>query len=256
MSETGRNQPMHQPLVENSGGTADIVLVCEHASHAIPEALNGLGLASGDELSHAAWDPGALALARAMSAALDAPLVSARISRLVHDCNRPAGAPEAMPARTETIEVPGNAGLTEADRAERARLYYTPFHEALERVLDARPGPAALVTVHSFTPFWHGVPREVELGILHDSDARLADALLDRAAAGTGLRLARNEPYGPGDGVTHTLREHGVAKGRANVMLEIRNDLIADAPAQGRLGEMLAACLREALDDLGRGAAA
>jgi len=256
MSEPQDAEWGHVPLVENAGGAVRVVLVCEHASNAIPAALGGLGLAPGDELSHAAWDPGALGVARAMSAALDAPLVAATVSRLVHDCNRPAGAPEAMPARTEAIAVPGNAGLGAEDRAARGRLCYTPFHETLGQVLDARPGPTALVTVHSFTPVWHGEKREVEIGILHDSDTRLADLLLDRAAERTGRRIARNEPYGPGDGVTHTLKAHGVEKGRANVMLEIRNDLIADEAAQGRMGALLAALVAEALDDLGQGAAA
>lgn len=250
------DQPGHRPLVENPRGRAGVVVVCEHASPAIPADLNGLGLAAVDALSHAAWDPGALGVARAMGRALDAVLVAATVSRLVHDCNRPAGAPEAMPSRTETVEIPGNAGLSAEDRAERARLYYEPFRRTLADCIRSRPAPSVLVTVHSFTPRWHGAPRDVELGILHDADARLADAVLARAPAHTGLRTARNEPYGPAHGVTHTLREHAVGTGAANVMIEIRNDLIADDAAQARMGGMLAALLTEALAELGTGSVA
>ncbi|TCO70361.1 N-formylglutamate amidohydrolase [Rhodovulum euryhalinum] len=242
------------PEIVNAAGQGAVVLVCEHASNAIPAAFAGLGLAPGDEASHAAWDPGALGVARAMAAALDAPLVAATVSRLVHDCNRPGGSPGAMPPLTETIAIPGNRDLTRADRADRARRYYAPFRDALEAVLAARPG-AALVTVHSFTPIWHGVPRAVEIGILHDADARLADAMLVAAPFRTGHVVARNEPYGPQDGVTHTLREHGVGKGRLNVMLEIRNDLIAGDAAQARMGVMLAGLVTAALAGLGQGAA-
>jgi len=256
MTLTAKHQAPHLPLVENAGGTAPALIVCEHASNAIPATLHRLGLAPGDEMSHAAWDPGALGVARALAGALDAPLISATVSRLVHDCNRPAGTPEAMPARTETIRVPGNEGLSEPERALRGRLYYRPFFEALSRTLDARPGHCALVSVHSFTPVWHGVARQVQLGILHDTDIRLAQAVLRHAPAHTDLRLGRNEPYGPEDGVTHTLRVHGVDKGRANVMVEIRNDLIADEAAQAEMGAMLARVLKGALSDLWQGAVA
>ena len=97
-----------------------------------------------------------------------------------------------------------------------------------------------LVTVHSFTPVYHGRPRAVEIGVLHDADSRLADALLDTAAAHTTADVQRNAPYGPGDGVLHTLHEHALPHGLLNVMLEIRNDPIADAPAQRSMAYMLA----------------
>ena len=47
------------------------------------------------------------------------------------------------------------------------------------------------------------------------------------------------------DGVTHTLREHAIARGLPNVMIEVRNDLI-DTPSgvnriTGLLAPMLAA---------------
>ncbi|SIO21936.1 Predicted N-formylglutamate amidohydrolase [Rhodovulum sp. ES.010] len=253
MPEHGSDASEHRPLVENAGGAGPFVVVCDHASNAIPPGLARLGLAPGDEASHAAWDPGALGVARALSGALDAPLVAAAVSRLVHDVNRPEGSAEAMPKRTETVTIPGNAGLTMAHRAARGRRYYVPFHAAIEEVYAARP-KAALVTVHSFTPVWHGTRRAVEIGIVHDSDSRLADAMLARPPAGR--RAGRNDPYGPEHGVTHTLRRHGVERGRLNVMLEIRNDLVADAEAEAAMGRMLAEWVAAARADLGQGAGA
>ncbi|MGC9417613.1 MAG: N-formylglutamate amidohydrolase [Rhodovulum sp.] len=255
MAATTQSEFGDRPLVENASGRGQVVVVCDHASNAIPERFKGLGLAPGDAESHAAWDPGALGVARSMARLLDAPLVAASVSRLVHDVNRPAGSPEAMPVRSETISVPGNTALSEAERADRAQLYYEPFHAAVETILAARGAPVALVTVHSFTPVWHGVPRDVEIGILHDLDRRLAEAMLTLAAERTCRRVARNEPYGPKDGVTHTLNRHGDRKGRLNVMLEIRNDLIVDDAAQARTGIVLANLVREALNEVEQGAA-
>ncbi len=57
-------------------------------------------------------------------------------------------------------------------------------------------------------------------------------------------KVSRNYPYGPADGVTHTLKRHGLTREIANVMLEIRNDLISDNAGQqqwaGHIAELLA----------------
>ncbi len=240
-----------KPAVEvhNPGGAGPCVLVCEHASCAIPAALGTLGLRDEDRKSHAVWDPGAFGVACALSALLDAPLVAARYSRLVYDCNRPPEAPSAMPERTELVEVPGNAGLDAVTRQIRVGEFYIPFTRALAGAIAAHPAPRpALVTIHSFNPTYFGRPREVELGILHDSDSRLADALL--AALPGGGTVRRNSPYGPEDGVTHTLRVQGVDRGLPNVMIEIRNDLIATETEQRRMAADLAEALKRALAGL------
>lgn len=242
----------------NADGRGPILLVCEHASNHIPDAYDGLGLSPEARLSHAAWDPGAEPLARLLSEAFDAPLVAGRVSRLVYDCNRPPEAADAMPAQSETIAVPGNRGLAAAARAARARMVYKPFSAALAGAIAARQAqgtPFALVTVHSFSAVWFGKPREVEIGILHDTDARLADLMLAEAPALAPRRIARNAPYGPEDGVTHTLRRHGLAGGLPNVMIEARQDLLRDSAGQAAIAAELAQMLRPALARLGLGEA-
>jgi predicted N-formylglutamate amidohydrolase len=236
--------------IVNGDGRGPVLLVCEHASNHFPAAWGDLGLDAAARESHAAWDPGAEALATLLAHALDAPLVAGRVSRLIYDCNRPPEDPSATPARTETIDVPGNAGLDEAGRAARVRAVYAPFTEALAGLIARRRAQGAafaLVTVHSFSPTWFGVPREVETGILHDTDSRLADAMLAHAPALPHRRIARNAPYGPEDGVTHTLRLHGLANGLPNVMLELRNDLLRSAPAREEIAAELLRLLRPAL---------
>lgn len=230
-------------------GSGPFLLICEHASKRIPAAYGTLGLSQEALESHIAWDPGARAVALGLSARLRAPLVASTVSRLVYDCNRPPDDPTAMPARSEIYDIPGNASLSPDDRAARARRVYAPFRDAVDATIDgrlARGIDTALVTVHSFTPVYHGRPRSVEVGVIHDADAALADALLDLVAGGHRLRFARNEPYTAADGVTHTLKRFGVARGLPNVMLEIRNDLIATPEAQERMAEDLAGLLTAA----------
>lgn len=234
----------------NAGGTSPVVLACEHASSFIPDHLDHLGLKPEDRQSHAAWDPGALAVAEHLSERLNAKLVASNVSRLVYDCNRPPDAAGAMPERSERITVPGNVGLDAAAREKRAATYYEPFRQAVASAMSATVSPI-LITVHSFTPIFDGKQRSVEIGILHDSDSRLADAMLVAAAGGM-QDVRRNEPYGPQDGVTHTLKEHAITGEHPNVMIEIRNDLIADEEEQVQIASQLVAWLALALPQIAK----
>lgn len=234
----------------NPAGASRVFLVCEHASNTIPPAYGNLGLRPWQLASHIAWDPGALSVARHVSRKLDAPLLAATISRLIYDCNRSPEAPDAIPARSEDQDIPGNRDLDPEARDRRVQEVYWRFEAALAEELRRRGPDAVLVTIHSFTPQWMGVPREVEIGVLHDRDRRLADAVLELAPQYTEHLVRRNEPYGPEDGVTHTLRRHGLQNSLANVMIEIRNDLITDEASQERMGEMLARLIEAALGRL------
>ncbi|TAK52575.1 MAG: N-formylglutamate amidohydrolase [Gammaproteobacteria bacterium] len=230
-------------VIVNPVGRGGFVLACEHAAPDMPPEYANLGLA--DELlrTHIAWDPGALGVAEELAARLDAPLVRARYSRLLYDCNRPPEAPDAITPHSEVHAIPGNVGLTPAARRQRIERFYEPYRAALAATVQDRLAAGArpvLVTVHSFTPVYRGQRRELDLGILHDTDTRLADELLARVPVGGGLRVARNAPYGPWDGVTHTLRLHALPHGLLNAMIEIRNNLIADPAAQATLAARLA----------------
>lgn len=237
--------------VTNAGGAAPVVLVCEHASRAIPTALRDLGLDATARQSHAVWDIGATGLARRLSERLDAPLVSAALSRLVYDCNRSPDAPDAIPARTEIYDIPGNRDLRADARRDRHDRVHGPFHAQLAetcRRQEARCGrPVAIITVHSFTPVWLGRARAVEIGFLHHGDDRLARAALAAERARGAYRAALDEPYSAADGVTHTLALHAAARGRRGLMIEVRNDLLATDAATARMGDHLALTLSRAL---------
>lgn len=225
---------------EAADGGADVVVVCEHGSNIIPPEFGDLGLDPAARQSHIAWDPGALGVAHEMRRLLDADLVAGSVSRLLYDCNRPPEAPSAMPDMSEIFEIPGNRNLTERDRERRVTAIYKPFYAALKDTLDAR-GEGCIITVHSFTPVFKGVQRLCEIGILHDADTRLADAMLAAAPSDFPFKLERNVPYSASDGVTHTLKEHGLARGWPNVMIEIRNDLIGTPSQQSDMARHLVA---------------
>lgn len=234
--------------LRNAHGVGRFLIVCEHASNAFPEEFGNLGLDAEARAAHIAWDPGALGVARHLSDLLDSPLVAATVSRLIYDCNRPPDAEGAMPCESEVYGIPGNCGLDTPERLARTEVVYLPFHGAVARQLAqmlAQGHRPVLVTVHSFTPVWFGKPREVQLGIIHDTDPGYAQAVHE-AAQDLPLHIALNEPYSAADGVVHTLRLHATPHDLPHVMLEIRNDLLGDLAAQHAMAETLADVLDRA----------
>jgi predicted N-formylglutamate amidohydrolase len=168
------------------------------------------------------------------------------LSRLVIDCNRPLDAPDLVPAISEATVVPGNAGLSAVEREQRIALSWRPFHAALEAVIAeriARRQETRLVSIHSFTPVYHGRSRPWQIGIIHDEDRRLAGPLIEALQRMEELRVGVNEPYSPADRVYFTHERHARPRGLACAMIEIRNDEIADEDGQRRWADLLGGIL-------------
>ncbi len=234
-------------ILVNGEGRSPCILVAEHSSNRLPKPLGTLGLPESELQRHIAWDIGAEEVARRLSRLIDAPLVLQRYSRLAYDCNRPPDSPDAMPEISETTHIPGNRNLSPDDKLARIREIYRPFHAAIADLLDVRAAKgtrSVVVTVHSFTPVYKGRSRSVQLGILHDRDTRLAERLI---TIFPDVHARLNEPYGPQDGVLHTLNLHAAPRGLEHVMIEMRNDLVSDERGQQQWAERLLAALTQAV---------
>lgn len=256
--------PRFEALVERWGDSATpgVIVICEHSANTLPEdipALGGtLGLTPETRASHAAYDIGALGLARGLAehlaaAAGGAWLAHAPLSRLVYDLNRAPDHPGAMPLRSEVHDIPGNHDLSAAQRLARVQALYLPFHQSLQAEIAgviAQGRRPALIAVHSFTPVFHGAPRAVEFGVIHDDDTALSLAVLE-AARGSELVTRLNEPYSAAGDVTHTIRLHATPYRLLNTMLEVRNDLIATPQAQAAMAARLAPVLEAGLRAVG-----
>jgi len=243
--------PFDPPVqVSHRDGRSPLVLVCEHASNRIPEHYCGLGLPAADLLRHIAWDMGALEVAQACAERLDAPLVHATWSRLLLDLNRPLDAVDSIVVHSEDTAIPGNRALDPGERRLRQQAIYRPFHQALTQLLDARLARGqitAVLSIHSFTPSYHGVARPWHIGVLAEHDRRLADDLLAAFRADPALCVGDNQPYAPRQGVYHSMDRHGQQRGLACVMIELRNDLIAHTTTQRAWADRLCAALMPAL---------
>ncbi len=237
--------------IERAAGTADFVLVCDHASRELPRSLGTLGLSHAELHSHIAWDLGAAGVARLLSERLDATLILQNYSRLVIDCNRPLDAADSVAIRSEWVDITGNEKLSEAQVAVRRDAIFTPYHDAVRTTLDTRQRAkrrTLLVSIHSFTPKFLNVSRSWSIGVMYRHDARLGGELLTLLKRDKRMEVGDNQPYGIDDASDYTLPVHGEARGIAHVGIEIRQDLIGDDAGQKTWAGRLASLLKQAAD--------
>ena len=232
--------------VENPEGPGPFVFLCDHASNRIPQQFDSAGIDPAMLDLHIAWDPGALAVARRLSASLNAPLIWPDASRLLIDCNRALDASSLIVAETERGPVGANRDLGREDRTRRIARIHAPYHDAIDACLRRRADAglgSALVAIHSYTPIFFGRPRPWQIGIVFGEDRRLADLLIRDLQSDPALAVGINEPYSPADNVYYTVDHHSRPRHLPAAMIEIRNDEIADEAGARAWADRLAKIL-------------
>lgn len=230
-------------------GASDFFLTCDHAGRRLPRRLGKLGLDDAGLDRHIAWDIGAAGLAERLCELLDASLVMQRYSRLVIDCNRPPTALTSIATVSDDIEVPGNRGLAPHHAHARLREIFDPYHDRIDAELELRRRamrPTVLISVHSFTPVFHGERRPWHLGLLYNRDPNYARHLSDELE-GSGLNVGHNKPYAVSDVTDYTIPVHGERRGIPHVMIEVRQDLIENEQGQDEWADRLSGLLPRAL---------
>jgi predicted N-formylglutamate amidohydrolase len=204
----------------------DLLLIADHASNRLPEGAD-LGVPAALMDQHVAIDIGAAPLARALSASIGCAGVLGGVSRLLIDLNREEDAAGLIPASSDGHLIPGNAALSEKQRAARISAFWSPYHRHIADLILAM-APKLLISLHSFTPYLATCdkPRPWQIGILYNQDdraARLALPLLEQA----GIVAGDNLPYS-GKVLNATMNRHGEANRIPYLGIEVRQDLIAD----------------------------
>lgn len=206
-----------------------LILLCDHASNAVPAAYGSLGLAPEQFERHIAYDIGARDLTLGLARRLGAGAVLSRFSRLLIDPNRGLDDPTLIMRISDGAAVPGNAQVDEAERQRRIARFHQPYHRAVAGAIRDIQGQGLtplIVSIHSFTPVWRGWPRPWHVGILWDRDERIASAMIRGFAAQGDLVVGDNEPYhGALEG--DTLNTHGTRAALPHALIEVRQDLIA-----------------------------
>jgi predicted N-formylglutamate amidohydrolase len=218
-----------------------LLLLCDHASNAVPPELNGLGLADEHFVKHIALDIGAAEVTRGLAARLGVAAVLACYSRLVLDCNRHPDAADLIPEMSDGIVIPGNANLSPDEHMHRIEQFHAPFHAAVKEAVE-RLQSLVIVSIHSYTPVMKEVPRPWQVGILWNQDERLARRLINALSAEAGMLIGDNEPYS-GKSLYYTLDTHAGARGLLHAGIEIRQDLISTPEGVAQWVERLAKIL-------------
>ncbi|WP_213980113.1 N-formylglutamate amidohydrolase [Sphingomonas sp. dw_22] len=226
---------MQPPAEILEGAAQDVLLLCDHASNAVPEDV-GLGIPPELLDLHIAIDIGAAAVTRALAARLETPAILATVSRLVIDLHREPDHVGLIPHRSDGHLIPGNET---ANRAERIARFHAPYHRLIRDRIRARR-PSLILSIHSFTPCLEhgGTPRPWEVGVLYNRDTRAAHPTI-AFFRDQGLTTGDNEPYS-GRLLNATLNRHAEGQGIPSVAIEIRNDLIREAAGVERWSGILA----------------
>lgn len=226
------------------------LITCDHATNRVPDWIGGgsLGIAAADMARHIAFDPGAAGVTRELANQLNAPAIFADFSRLVIDPNRAEDDPTLLMRLYDGTVIPANRHAGPEDREKRLNALHRPYHAALDRIASQHP-QRCICAIHSFTPQLRGrPPRPWQIGILYSHrDDRLGRRMV-QACRDQGWITGDNQPYS-GHLQGDLIDRHALAHRRPNLLIELRNDLIATAETQAawaaRLAPVITATLAE-----------
>jgi predicted N-formylglutamate amidohydrolase len=229
-----------------------VIVTCEHGGNRIPAQFRRWFVGADALLaSHRGYDPGALAMGRALAAVAGTPLIATTISRLLVEVNR-------SPHNPRVFSAPMRAAPPEVRRAAFER-YYVPHHAAVagavQRALDT--GARVLhIGSHSFTPTLDGIVRNTDIGLLYDPRRALESAFCDAWLAALEARpvgrVRRNYPYvGTSDGLPTLLRRRHAPADYLGIELEVnQRHPLGDGAAWRRMQRDVAAALAATLRDM------
>ena len=136
------------------------------------------------------------------------------------------------------------AALSEADKRLRRQAIFEPYHAQIDQLIGARrTRPPIYVAMHSFTPVYLGAARGMHVAVLYHCRPRFSHLLAALLREEGGLVVAENDPYRVSDETDYGVPVHAEARGLDYVEIEIRQDLIADAPGQAEWAARLARLL-------------
>ena len=228
---------------------AGLVIICDHASNAVPLELGDLGLSPQERARHIAWDIGAAAIAEILAQRFHAPALLCGTSRLVIDCNRNPDDPASIPEVSDGTVIPANRHLTVWDRTQRIARWFIPYHDAIDAEIDAAAADAdaVVLSVHSMTPVMKGVARPWPVAISWHRDERLSRPMIEALQRRIADPVGDNQPYDLDPKEDYSVPVHAMNHGRRHIQVEFRQDLVADADGQAHWAAIFGDALAEVL---------
>lgn len=229
------------PFHVQAGASPTYLVLCDHASNAIPESYDALGMNPCDLERHIAWDVGARGVSLELSRKLDCPAVLGGSSRLLIDLNRDIDDSGSITAENDNTFVPGNLSVSDEERAMRVRQFYAPYHAQIDAMLDeqlARRVKPVVISVHSFNRMMGSIERPWQVSLLWTQVREPVVPLIEWFAA-QGFRVGENQPYDARILGGHTIEQHALHRQLPHVIFEIRNTEIETPQQQKEWGERL-----------------
>jgi predicted N-formylglutamate amidohydrolase len=229
-----------------------LLLTCEHAANEVPAEYRYLFAGHEEVLrTHRGYDQYALEVAGQLAGIFHAPLLAARVTRLLVDCNR-------SPA-SRNLFSPYSRPLARQEKERIRAAWHTPHQEAAAGETSRIIGTGRIavhLAIHSFTPVLNGRVRTADLGLLYDparpGESKLCTRwLTELRKEAPELRLRRNYPYlGKTDSLPTMLRKHFPEEKYLAIELEINQGYAAAIGASPLTG-IIAASLGRALQNFG-----
>ena len=234
---------MSEPVFDfiNPNGRPDILLICDHAGNELPPDYQDQ-VDEGLLHHHFAYDIGIAGVARHLSSLLDAPAFMGRYSRLLVDLNRPAGTDLLFPDIGEGHPIAMNQGLTQAEKQKRIERYFNPYHAGITAHLEGVMGQGhvpIVISLHSFTPEFHGETRPWHFGVTWIQDENLPDLMIE-GLRDKGFCVGEHQPYDCRMLRDMSLERHADGNNLPNLFLETRNDQILLESGQHHVAEIFA----------------
>jgi predicted N-formylglutamate amidohydrolase len=207
-----------------------LVLTCEHATCAVPEAFRELFQGEEDAVtSPRGWEPGALNLAQHLSREFRTPLLHGEVTRLLVDINRSPGHPELFSEFALRLPESRREGLFK-------RQYQAYVDTLRARVADCltRHPTVLHLSVHTFPRVLDEQVRTTDIGILFDPQrageaALAAEWLRQLRATAPALVVEANAPRaGTEDSLTCLLRREQAAEAYLGIQLEVCQSFFLD----------------------------
>lgn len=257
VQDTGPLLAPHEPQpyrIQNANGRTPLLFTCDHASWAVPQSLDSLGLHASDLQRHIGWDRGAAEATVRLAERFDAPAIMTRYSRLVIDCNRAPRSAASIPETSDGTTIPGNQGLSQSEAARREDALFKPYHAAIAALLQGMREAGATpiyIAMHTFTPRLNGFKRPWHFGVLWDRDSTLAHQLMAELRRNRGIVVGDNEPYSAKGKFDFSRMHHASTAGLPYALVEIREDLLASPRRITYFSNMLGDALERALEAVG-----
>lgn len=199
------------------------VVTCEHAGNKVPTFFSGLFVSANEDLhSHKGWDIGAIEIATDLAQKLGVPLFQYDYTRLLIEANRSLQSPNLFSKYSKELQNDQKQYLIDT--------YYQPYRNSVEHwILEQISCGYGVIhlSIHTFTPIWHGEERHVDIGFLFD-EARLlekkfcTDWKINIESMTNNYSIVHNQPYsGADDGLTTFLRTKFLEKDYLGLEIEV-----------------------------------